>query len=243
MKPSTQPSNLLYGLAALFSLITAGSAATVTWVAQSEASNSNATFPTGSAYTNNFGIAFKTGSSGTFSMDWLRLGLNSSSSSATSATVKVELRDTTNSTDYSGVAGTTAHTTDTVTLTLPGVAATNFNANLTEADAPNLMAYTLQPNTAYSLIFYAPSVNFGVQRRTGYANGTTNNFYTVSEGFTVFDTFRNNTANYTNTSGSYPTLNLAFGANAPAAVPEPAGAGAVLLLGSAGMALVRRRRR
>lgn len=163
--------------------MTVGSAATVTWVSQSHPSNSNVTVPTSGTCNSNLGIAFKTGSSGTFSMDWLQLGLNSSVSAVTSATLKVELRNTTNSTAYSGVAGTTAFATDTVTFTVPGTSNTNFNVSLTAADAPNLMAYTLEPDTAYALIIYAPSANIGLQRRTGFANGTTNDNYTVSEGF------------------------------------------------------------
>ena len=50
----------------------------------------------------------------------------------------------------------------------------------------------------------------------------------MSDGFVALDTFRNNIANYTNTTNSYPTLSIAFGTTA---VPEP-GATASLLAGA-----------
>lgn len=93
-------------------------------------------------------------------------------------------------------------------------------------------------NTAYALILYSPSANFGIQRRTGYANGTTNNFYTVSDGFVALDTFRNNIANYTNTTNSFPTLDISFGA--ATTVPEPS-TYALFSLGFAGLASWKRR--
>lgn len=229
------------GLAALLCLVSTGSAAVTTWVEPTDAANSNVTVPTGTAYTSNLGIVFKTGSSGTFSMDWLRLALFSVNSGA--ASFSVQLRNTDSETPYAGVAGTTLHASDTINFTRPTPTSTRFDVTFTAADAPNLMGYTMQPNTAYALMINSASTNFGLYRTTGYANGTTNGKYTVTNGFSVLDTFRNNTANYTNTSGSYPTFHMAFGANAPSAVPEPAGAGAALLLGSAGMALVRRRKR
>lgn len=243
MKVSTEPSKFLSGFAALFCLVTSGSASTVAWVEPSAASDTSASFPSGGTYTSNFGIVFKTGSSGTFSMDWLLLGLFSSGHTATSATLKVELREPTSSVPYQGVASTNVHTTDTVTLTMPGTTNTNFDVNLTAADAPNLMGFTMDPNTAYSLIVYSPSVGFTMRRKTGYSNGTTNDYYTVTDGFQVLDTFRNNTANYNNNPNSFPTLSIAFGGSGAASVPEPAGAGAALLVGSAGMGLVRRRKR
>lgn len=233
-------------LAIAVSLAASASASVTTWVEPKAAPNSNANWPAvgGTDYTKNFGIAFQTGSSGTFSLDWLKLSLNSSGVTAGSATLKVELRNTTSTTAYSGVAGTTAYTTDTITLALPGTSSTAFDVTLTETGASNLMAYTLQPNTAYSLILYAPSQNIGMGRTTGYANGTTNDQYAVTNGFTVLDTFRNNSANYSNNASSFPTIGISFGATVAAAgVPEPAGAASAILLGSAGMTLVRRRKR
>lgn len=242
MKVSTNPSKFLSGLAALFCLVTSGSASTVAWVEPSEPSNSNMSIPSSGTYQSNLGIVFKTGSSGTFSMDWLLLGLFSTGT-ATSGTLKVELRDATSSLPYQGVAGPYLHTTDTVTFPMPGTSSTSFDANLTAADAPNLMGFTMDPSTVYSLIVYAPSAGFTMRRHTGYLDGTTNDYYSVTDGFEVLDTFRNTTANYTNTANSYPTLSIAFGGSGAASVPEPAGAGAALLVGSAGMGLVRRRKR
>jgi hypothetical protein len=79
----------------------------------------------------------------------------------------------------------------------------------------------------------------GIQRTTGYANGTTNAFYAVSDGFVALDTFRKNVANYTNTTISYPTLSIAFGA---VAVPEPATCASLRAgLGLTGIVVWRRR--
>lgn len=220
------------------------SASVIKWVEPKAAPNSNANWPVGTDFTKNYGIAFKTGSSGTFSLDWLKLSLNSSGVTAGSATLKVELRNTTSTTAYSASAGTTLHTTDTVSLALPGTSSTAFDVTLTETGASNLMAYTLQPNTAYSLILYAPSQNIGMGRTTDYANGTTNDQYAVTNGFTVLGTLRSNSPNYSNNASSFPTIGISFGATVAAAgVPEPAGAASAILLGSAGMTLVRRRKR
>ena len=174
-------------------------------------------------------------------MDWLRLSLTSGNSGA--ASFSVQLRNTDSETPYAGVAGTTLHVSDTINFSIPTPTNTAFDVTFTAADAPNLMGFTMQPNTAYALMINSASPSFALRRTSGYADGTTNGKYTVTNGFSVLDTFRNNTPNYSNATGSYPTFHMAFGANAPSAVPEPAGAGAALLLGSAGMALVRRRKR
>ena len=79
-------------------------------------------------------------------------------------------------------------------------------------------------------------------RTTGYASGTTNDQYTVSNGFTMLNTFRNNTQ-YRNTLTSFPSISIAFGELAPSSVPEPASAASALLLAAAGMTLVHRRKR
>ena len=82
-----------------------------------------------------------------------------------------------------------------------------------------------------------------MQRKTGPANGTTNGFYTVSSGFTMLDTFRNNTANYFNNASSFPTIDLAFGSNSNA-VPEPAsGVMAVIFFGGAAVRQWRKKNR
>lgn len=198
----------------------AAHAALVTWFAPTDTVNSNANFPVGTAYTNNFGVAFETGSNSGYSLDWVKLNLNSSTvTGGGNATFKLALRNTTNATAYSAVAGTTEYAVDTISFTLPSTTSTAFDLNLDASLIPNVASYVMSGNTAYSLILYSPSVNIGMGRHTGYANGTTNNFYTVGEGFTALDTFRNNSPNYQNTSSSFPTLGISFGSTE--SVPEP----------------------
>lgn len=212
------------------------------WFAPSAASNSNATWPLigpTATYTQNFGVAFKTGAAGPFSMDWLRVELNTSGVTTGSASLKFALRSTTNDTAYSAVAGTTEFAADVVDFTMPTTTATYFSLYLPVDAIPNISSYLMQSSTSYALVLSNPSANIGMGRKTGYANGTTNNFYTVGEGFEALDTFRNNVANYTNTTNSYPTLAISFGSTT--AVPEPASFMVTSVLGVAGM-MVRRRR-
>lgn len=197
-------------------------ASSTSWFAPSEPSNSNANWPTGgSDYTKNFGIAFQTGSgSPNFRIDWLNLGLNTSSSASGSGTITLALRNTTNSTAYSAVAGTTEYARDVVLFTAPTSTSTSFQLTLDSTLLPNITGYAMGPSTAYSLIAYAPTGgNWGMQRRTGYASGTTNNYYTTSEGFSALTTFRNNT-NYSNNATSFPTLDISFGGETRS-VPGP----------------------
>lgn len=216
------------------------SAANVTWFGPSAASNSNASMITGTAYTQNFGVAFTTGTSGTYSMGWLNIGLNTSNVTTGTGSFQVSLRNTTNSTPYSAVAGTTLYAADTISFTMPTSTATNFSLSLSPADFPNISSYVMSGTTSYSLILNSatPNPTFGLQRTTGYANGTTNNFYTVSDGFVALDTFRNNTANYTNTTNSYPTLSIAFGTTA---VPEPSTLALAAIAGLGGLLALRKR--
>jgi hypothetical protein len=123
---------------------------------------------------------------------------------------------------------------------MPTTTSTPFTLNLTAAQLPNLSAFAMQSNTAYALILYAPTVSIGMGRKTLYADGTTNNYYTVTNGFTMLNTFRNN-VKYQNTGSSFPTLGISFGATTGAsAVPEP---GAMLMSGLIGLGLVYRLRR
>lgn len=218
------------------------SGGTITYVTPTAAMDSNANWPAiNGTYTQNFGYAFTTGSSGPFSIDWVDLQLNTSNVTAGSGTIKVALHAASNSTAYSAVASSTAYATDTVSFTKPTSTSTAFTLNLTSVQLPNLTAYDMQSNTAYALIVYAPSVNIGMGRRGGYASGTTNSHYTVTNGFTVLDTFRNNSANYSINSGSFPTLGISFGATTVASpVPEPGG---MLVCGLIGLGLVYRLRR
>ena len=151
-------------------------------------------------------------------MDWVTLGLNTSSVVTGSGTFKLSLRDTTNTTAYSAAAGSTEYAVDTVSFTMPTTTSTSFTLNLTSADIPNITNYAMGASTSYALIMYNQSVNIGVGRTTGYAQNTTNGFYTLTNGFTALNTFRNNNT-YFNNSSSYPSLQISFGNTVP--VPEP----------------------
>jgi hypothetical protein len=221
-------------LLASMGVATTAFATNVTWFGPSQAVNSNASFSASTGYTNNYGVAFTTGSSGTFTMSWLDLQLGQGSTVG-NWTLTVALHDTTNSTAYSAVAGSTAYATDTVTITAGG---TYFTANLTAAQLPNIMSYAMAANTSYALIIYDATSTSAISRTTGYASGTTNDFYTVGNGFTALNTFRNNST-YTNNTNSYPTLGISFGATA-SAVP---GSGAMAMLGLSAISGLRRRRR
>ncbi len=195
---------------------TAAHASNVTWFGPLDPANSNANWPAvNGTFTQNFGVAFTTGSSGPFTISWVNLGLNTSSVTTGAVTLTVALHGATNSTPYSAVAGPTAWATDTITLSMPTTTSTAFTASLTAAQLPNISAYAMSANTSYALILYAPMVNIGMMRTTGYANGTTNDRYITSEGFIALSTLRNNVSNYANSATSYPTLAISFGATAP----------------------------
>lgn len=186
--------------------------------------DSNVNFPStgiNSIYIRNIGYAFITGGAGPYDIDWMKLGLSTSTVSSGSGSVKVALHGTTNSIVNSAVASAVAYATDIVSFTMPTLTSTNFKLSLTALELPNITSFLLQPNTAYSLILYAPSVNIGVQRKTGIANGATNSSYIVTNGFTMLDTFRNNGPNYTNANNSYPTFDISFGVTSPATLAAP----------------------
>lgn len=205
------------------------------WVDQTDAPNSNANWPGGTNYSNNFGIAFSTGStSPSYTIDWLDIGLNTSTNTSGSGSLKVALHGTNNSTAYSAIASSTAYATDTVTFTKPTSTSTAFKLALTSTDLPNITNYAMSQATSFALILYAPTVSIGMQRTTGYTNGTTNGFYTVSDGFSMLNTFRNNST-YQNSGTSYPSLDLAFGyLDAPS--PGPDAQSVPAPLGVAGLA-------
>jgi len=234
----------LLAVLACFSLSSHVLAGVITYIAPKDAYNSSATWPAvGGTFNQNFGIAFTTGSGGSFDIDWITLRLNTCVTVTGSGSLTVALRNTNNTTAYSAVAGTTEYAKDTVSFSKPTTQGTNFEVNLTAPDLQNISGFSLQPNTTYSLIFYAPSENFAIARTTGYANGTTNDQYVVSNGFTMLDTFRNNSPNYTNTSGSYPSLHISFGADTGApTVPEP-GTLSLSALGLVGLGVWNRMRR
>lgn len=189
------------------------------WFGPSDPMDSNANWPTvNGTFSQNYGVAFQTGGSSTFTMDWIQLQLNTSSVTSGAASLTIALRNATSTTPYAGVAGTTEYARDTVSFNMPTSQSTGFTLKFTATDLTNIAAYAMAPSTAYTLIVYAPSVNIGMMRRANYTNGTTNNFYAVTNGFVALDTFRNNTANYSNNPNSFPTLGISFGETV---VPEP----------------------
>ncbi len=209
------------GVACFMALMGGGvaTASVITWFGPTNASNGSSTISAGTAYTSNLGVAFKTGAaSGGYSMDWVTLGLSTGIANA-SGTFKLSLHDTTDDIAYSAVAGTTEYAVDMVSYTAP--TGDPFVLNLTATDIPNITAYTMAANTAYSLLLYNASGSVALRRTQNLANGTTNDNYTVSDGFVALDTFRNNTPNYANNvgTGSYVTFDTSFGATT--AVPEP----------------------
>lgn len=82
----------------------------------------------------------------------------------------------------------------------------------------------MSPSTSYSLILYAPTGgSWGMGRTTGFANNTTNDFYTTSSGFVPLNTLRNN-SKYSNSGSSFPTIAISFGTTStppPPQVPAP----------------------
>lgn len=197
------------------------SAGVVTYVTPSGAANGSSSIQAGTTYTTSLGYAFKTGASGPFDIDFVTLSLTSGASAA-SASFKISIHGTDNEIAYSAVASSTVHASDTVTVTTPVATNTPFDVTFTSADIPNITNFQLQANTAYSIILNSQSgAGIALRRTQGLADGTTNGFYTVSSGFTMLDTFRNNTPNYSNSAGSYPAFHISFGGTAGAPVPEP----------------------
>jgi hypothetical protein len=177
----------------------------------------------GTTYTTNLGYAFKTGPSGTFDIDWMKLELTSSAASG-SGSFKIWINGTDNDTPLSAVASSTVYAADTVSFSAPGTANTPFFLELSAANLPNISAYSLLSNTAYSIFVNSASgSSIALRRQQGLASGNDAiAAYTVTNGFTVLDTFRNNTPNYANSQGppvSYAAFAMSFGATE--AIPEP----------------------
>jgi hypothetical protein len=231
--------------AAALSLAAAAEAAPqqqlVTWFGPAAAPNSSASW-TGSTTAQHYGVAFVSGPAGGYNMDWMTIGLSTSSGATSgSGTLVVELRDATNLTPYSSLSGDTLYASDTVAFTSPTTTNTFFTITLGADDFPNISAYSMAADTGYALRLWGPSSAYAILRTTGYADGTTNDNYDVGAGFVALDTFRNGVPNYTNSPSSYPTLAIAFGS---VAVPEASTAGLALsaALGAVVWRLVRRRR-
>ena len=231
---------LVLGLGSLPSSVSAGP---VTFVTPRNAPNGSSSIQPGTTYTTNLGYAFKTGSSGPFDIDWVSMNLTSASNGV-AVSFKISIHGTDNEIPYSAVASSTAYASDTVTVTTPGTSNTPFDVTFTSAEIPSIANLSLLSNTSYSLFVNSVAGGGLALRRTqGLAVNTTNDEYTVTNGFVMLDTFRNNTPNYTNSPGSYATFAMSFGgtASAPSAVPEPATLAISTLV--VGGTLVRRYRR
>jgi hypothetical protein len=224
---------------------TTASATPIAYVSLPTATNGSSSIPTGTTYTSNLGYAFKTGSSGPFDIDWINLGLVSSATSG-SGTFEISINGTDNETPLLAVASSTVYAADTVSFTTPGTASTPFDLILNAADLPNISAYSLLPNTAYSLfVNSATGSSIALRRVQGLASGSdANAAYAVTNGFTMLDTFRNNIPNYSNSAGppvSYAVFAMSFGFEA---VPEPSTyAMALTGLACGGYTMFRRRKR
>jgi hypothetical protein len=237
--------NAAFALAVLGAVASSALGASVTYVAGPSDLNGSSTIsaitPT-YTYTTNLGYAFKTGSSGTFDIDWIKLGLTSGVANG-SGSFKISLHNTNNAIAYSAVADTTEYAADTVSFTTPSTANTAFELTLTSGNLPTISAYSLLPDTVYALFVNSQSGSgIALRRKQGLANGTTNDAYTVTNGFTMLDTFRNNTPNYANSQGppvSYAAFAISFGGEV-SAVPETSNMAFLAVL--VGSGLVRRHR-
>jgi len=209
------------------------------------ATNGSSSISSGTTYTTNLGYAFKTGGSGTFDIDWIKLELTSTAASG-SGSFKIWINGTDNDTPLSAVASSTVYAADTVNFTTPGTAGTAFDLELSAADLPNISTYSLLSDTAYSIFVNSSSGSaIALRRQQGLASGNDAiAAYDVTNGFTVLDTFRNNTPNYQPTAGtSWAAFAISFGTtSAPVPEIDPSGVGSVLALVSGALGLLERRR-
>jgi hypothetical protein len=211
--------------------------------------NGSSSIQSGTTYTTNLGYAFKTGGSGPFSIDWVKLELTSGATLG-SGSFKISINGTDNETPLSAVASSTVYAADTVNFTTPGTANTPFDLILNAAVLPNISLLSLSSNTAYSIFVNSASGSgIALRRRQGLADGDAAiAAYTVTNGFTVLDTFRNNTPNYHTQSGppasSFVAFAMSFGTTQATPIPEidPSGVGSVLALVSGALGLLERRR-
>jgi len=214
----------------------------------SPATDGQSSISTGTTYTTNLGYAFKTGGSGPFDIDWIKLELTSTAASG-SGSFKIWINGTNNDTPLSAVASSTVYAADTVNFTAPGTAGTPFDLLLAAANLPSISAYSLLSNTPYSIFVNSASGSaISLRRQQGLASGNDAiAAYDVTNGFTVLDTFRNNTPNYTYTNNPtvlYAAFAISFGTTQSTPVPEidPSGVGTVLALVSGALGLLERRR-
>jgi hypothetical protein len=187
-------------LLALPLLFAGPSKALTAYIAPMDAASGSSSIQTGTTYTTNLGYAFKTGPSGPFDIDGINISLTSSVLSG-SGSFKISLNGTDNDTPYSAVASSTEYAADTVNFTTPATANTPFDLILTAADLPNITAYQLLSNTPYSLFVNSQSGSGIALRRAQGLSSNTNDRYAVSNGFTMLDTFRNNSPHYQTSTG------------------------------------------
>jgi hypothetical protein len=218
------------------------------YVSGPTATNGSATIQSGTTSTTNLGYAFKTGGSGPFGIDTIVLELQSSVVSGTGS-FKISINGTDNDTPLSAVPNSTVYASDIVSFTTSGIANTPFELVLAGADIPNISAYSLLSNTAYSIFLNSASgSSIAMRRQQGLASGNDAiAAYTVTNGFEVLDTFRNSVPNYANSQGppvSYAAFAISFGTTQASTVPEidPSGVGSVLALVSGALGLLERRR-
>jgi hypothetical protein len=235
---------LALGLVSLPSSVSAGP---ITFVTLKNAPNGSSSIQSGTDYTTtNLGYAFKTGSSGSFDIDWVTMNLTSGAAAGSTVSFKISIHGTDNETAYLALPNSTVHATDTVTFTTLAAANQPFDKTFTSADSPNITSFPLLSNTAYSLFVNGSVGSIALRRTQGLTANTANDAYTVTNGFVMLDTFRNNSPQY-KTSTTDPNtevaLAMSFGgtASAPSAVPEPATLAISTLV--VGGTLVRRYRR
>jgi hypothetical protein len=211
--------------------------------------NGSSSIQSGTTLPTNLGYAFKTGGSGPFDIAWIKLELTSTAALG-SGSFKIWINGTDNDTPLSAVASSTVYAADTVNFTTPGTAGTPFDLILNAADLPNISAYSLLSNTPYSIFVNSVSGSaIALRRQQGLASGNDAiAAYDVTNGFTVLDTFRNNTPNYSTQAGpppsSFVAFAMSFGTTQSTPVPEidPSGVGSVLALVSGALGLLERRR-
>jgi hypothetical protein len=165
-----------------------------------DAGSGSSSIASGTTYTTNLGYAFITGPSGPFDIDGIKMSLTSGATSG-SGSFKISLNGTDNTTPYSAVASSTVYAADTVNFTTPATPNTPFDLILTAADLPTITAYQLLSNTPYSLFVNSQSGSGIALRRAQGLGSDTNDRYAVSNGFTMLDTFRNNTPHYQTSTG------------------------------------------
>lgn len=133
------------------------------------------------------------------------------------------------------MASSTVFAADTVNFTTPASPNTPFDLNLTAAYLANITVYQLLSNTSYSLFVNSQSGSGIALRRAQGLSSNTNDRYAVNNGFTVLDTFRNNTPHYANSPGppiSYVKFQMSLLGSFSPGLPPPDVPGPLPILGA-----------